>query len=402
MAMSPNPVVLLGAGASYEAGIPLSVGMTEALAERLREYRPFEGALEAFNFVRAQLSAHDASRGRDPSSSLDVESVFDAVSLLSRRDDVELAAFVSAWHPSVKEFDTVRMDSGVFDNNFREALELAADTRSNSELRDLVLGVVRANIVGAGGVYRRLTGELIKQVYQLLNDKQGDVSYLNPLVHAGRLDGGIAIATLNYDLTIETACEEAGVPYDTGIERWSKTGVWKWPPGGVRLMKLHGSVNWIEAEERGIAPGQLPSMTVREPRLNDRENACGARALIFGHGSKLRAEGPSLSLRGAFEEALSGTDRLITVGYSFRDPHVDDVIRRWFNERPSSRIVVVDPKFPEHAEDSEYAPFRDQLIRAFDADWWHSSEQAIPDPGRLEVHRECTSKALLHLFPGSS
>jgi hypothetical protein len=99
MAATANPVVPLGAGASREANIPMSLGMTEALRAQLQSNEPFDGALSAFNFVCAALSAYDASRGQDPTASLDVESVFDAIGALARRQGSELAAFVSGWKP---------------------------------------------------------------------------------------------------------------------------------------------------------------------------------------------------------------------------------------------------------------------------------------------------------------
>ena len=51
--------------------------------------------------------------------------------------------------------------------------------------------------------------------------------------------------------------------------------------------------------------------------------------LIFGAGNKLRADGPYLDLYREFTDALTGAARVITIGYSFRDAHVNEALRRW-------------------------------------------------------------------------
>lgn len=66
--------------------------------------------------------------------------------------------------------------------------------------------------------------------------------------------------------------------------------------------------------------------------------AHGDPALVFGHGAKLRADSPFLSLSAESESRLAGATRLAIVGYSFRDDHVNDVIRRWIVEHYLARL----------------------------------------------------------------
>ena len=47
----------------------------------------------------------------------------------------------------------------------------------------------------------------------------------------------------------------------------------------------------------------------------------------------------------AFEQALYEADRLLAVGYSFRDAHINTVIQRWLVTDPARGIVVIDPNF---------------------------------------------------------
>src|SRR5262245_62067354 len=98
-------VVLLGAGASKEAGVPLSFEMTRALVERLSSDSVPPEAGKALSFVCGELMAYDASQGGNPYEGLDVERVFAAVELLARRRELEVTPFVSAWHPAVDVWD---------------------------------------------------------------------------------------------------------------------------------------------------------------------------------------------------------------------------------------------------------------------------------------------------------
>jgi hypothetical protein len=57
----------------------------------------------------------------------------------------------------------------------------------------------------------------------------------------------------------------------------------------------------------------------------------------------LVASGPFLSLLLEFERLLESATRLIIIGYSFRDDHVNEVIRRWLADDASRTITIVDP-----------------------------------------------------------
>ena len=54
------------------------------------------------------------------------------------------------------------------------------------------------------------------------------------------------IATLNYDLGVETAAQLGELSVDTGITKWRGGLRWRWDLDNpdVKLLKLHGSLNW--------------------------------------------------------------------------------------------------------------------------------------------------------------
>ena len=172
----------------------------------------------------------------------------------------------------------------------------------------------------------------------------------------GRLD----IATLNYDLTIETLGALSNVEVDTGMEQWHVKRMVSFARP-CRLLKLHGSIDW-QARRReptgneeaflpyeGVewVPGQIP----KKP------------ALIFGAGNKLRAGGPYLELLRQFEDSLNRSQALLVVGYSFRDEHVNALVTNWLNSDPTKRIVVLDPAVSDFAGPGFYIPPEKRTIR---------------------------------------
>jgi SIR2-like domain len=131
---------------------------------------------------------------------------------------------------------------------------------------------------------------------------------------------------------------------DTGIEGWSTGGEIGWLSGApLRLLKLHGSIDWL-AEER-ISIGELPLQRIRN--VEDETEKVGRRpAVVFGEAGKLRSEGPFLELLLAWSADLKSVDNLLVVGYSFRDSHVNELIARWFNAESHRRIILIDPSGP--------------------------------------------------------
>ncbi|MEW6335999.1 MAG: SIR2 family protein [Acidobacteriota bacterium] len=90
-------------------------------------------------------------------------------------------------------------------------------------------------------------------------------------------------------------------------------------PGGFHWVKLHGSCNWRSSDGRDV--------------------------MVLGHDKTGQiASEPLLTWYWkVFREALgSARHRLIVIGYSFRDPHVNEVIARSIQGH-GTELVVIDP-----------------------------------------------------------
>lgn len=135
-------------------------------------------------------------------------------------------------------------------------------------------------------------------------------------------DVPVEIFTTNYDLLMEQALEDRRVPYFDGF-----AGVRKpffdlrameedaLPPRWARLWKLHGSINWYQAEKGGVLRGAT--------------NETGLKRVI--HPSHLKYEEsrrmPYLAMIDRLRAFLKKpTATLVLCGYSFRDEHINEVI----------------------------------------------------------------------------
>lgn len=157
-----------------------------------------------------------------------------------------------------------------------------------------------------------------------------DHSYLRDLVSAMR---GQTIVTLNYDNLLQHVRSFAlTVSLDDGPEPPD----WSIPLSGrnqnqtVRVIPLHGSLAWRRnagtGDVRVAQPDELDAFRCQGAAAWGRDTP----AVIFGAGNKLRPDGPYLQLYSEFQAVLGKARQLVIIGYSFRDEHVNEALRRWY------------------------------------------------------------------------
>ena len=127
--IAEDEVYLLGAGASFDAGIPLASQMTEEMVRRFNDHRTSKFGSIA-NFVVGGLYFQMGVRDENPfqqGSAVDVESFFNAIDLLARRNELEAAPFIGSWHDRVEELD--RQEPTTVDSKklVRELFTITAD-----------------------------------------------------------------------------------------------------------------------------------------------------------------------------------------------------------------------------------------------------------------------------------
>jgi NAD-dependent SIR2 family protein deacetylase len=115
-----SEMILLGAGASVEAGVPDTYGMTSMITEFFHKNVHMPRHAHVVSFVIGGLLFQQGIKGEDPlQAGVNVEELFNAVQLLAERNTLEAAPFVGSWHAMVQELDRARLPTPRFDRLYR-------------------------------------------------------------------------------------------------------------------------------------------------------------------------------------------------------------------------------------------------------------------------------------------
>lgn len=357
MVAEPRTVYLLGAGASHDAGLPVSMGLTQRIGELIQADEPFEpspygygspvGLLtQAYYAAIANIQAGDAYMGRPPGG-VDIERLFTTIQMLATASELEIAPFVQQW----REPFPPKSDMSEWSRFIEEALRYSRNMR---EGRQETFGNSEPPVPSVGEVYFRLCEVIHEKLKSALSPESETAhDYLTGLFRSKPA----RVATLNYDIGVENASANAELLVDTGIENWKGGMSWEWSrDADIRLLKLHGSINWGRPYfEGGGVTADLPKMTdvkSSEYILNDGLwHDLQPVGLVFGLRGKLRPDGPFLAMLSEFWSWLLNADRLVAIGYSFGDEHINALIEDWIESRNGCVLEIVDPSTPKSRSD---------------------------------------------------
>lgn len=350
---SRRRTLLLGAGASADAGLPLTGDLAELAVRRANEHirqEPWDGDwVTALNFVYSAIRGHRADAGTDPFEAVNIEKLISALRLLQIAQSHEAAPFVAAWREGALDRGAAHvpaeLGSGIF--SALERWEQMGAFHAEQRMADAVARIARASTrPGDSTVFAKTEAKMLGLLRDILGALRS-VDYLTPIASlAHDQPGGIDVITLNYDLAIETLAQQQHVVLDRGIDRWApgKRLDFRMIDGHINLIKLHGSLDWIN--EAGGGPADAPSVRIWDEAVDQQHREFGLPSLpwiVVGDREKLATDGPTLALLRAAEEALERTDHLIVVGYSFGDAHINHMIRNWLLADETRTLAVGDP-----------------------------------------------------------
>jgi hypothetical protein len=321
--------VLLGAGASTGAGVPTSAGMTDGLLDRISDRsKPLLHFVYGGLLMQAAAKAYSGHSRR--SIVVEAEDLFNAVEALANRASFDAAPFVASWHPLIDQFDRYRAED--LEQEINRGLR-NFDPTSEHGARGWAKTIARAISLGTTSKrFQQVAADMIAALKEIL--AIGDPSrleYLSSLLELHRTqDGGLLIASLNYDTLIEQIGSIYSVRADDCLDEWLKSGTIK-RSDAITLLKLHGSITWVQDRDSSI------HRDIGQAHLQP--------ALIFGGINKLRADGPYLEMLMEWRSHLDQCDHLLIIGYSFRDTHVNATIERWHRQNEEKRITILDPGF---------------------------------------------------------
>jgi hypothetical protein len=340
---------LLGAGASFEAKVPVAFEMTRRMLNTIESDINYLSVTRMLRFILGGLMFQKGINGEDPTSGVNIEELFNTVNELQSREKNPLSPFISSWHPLFEKFK-----AGYSFNHDHSELEkeIKKMVLSRNNFSDFSFRIAFEKSVhqvidsDSDRVLITTSDVMIKKLVDMVWIKEKDkVEYLNPLVLYAK-EKNASIATLNYDNSIELAASSLSINIDSGIDNWLKHDSIRFNSTNIPLIKLHGSINWeINNRVKSIdMPIEHDEITIKDLSVNVQSNY--KPAIIFGGKNKLTTRGPFLDLLRVFQEKLAICDRLIIIGYSFADAHINDLITNWFNQNLTHSIIIVDIKFP--------------------------------------------------------
>lgn len=168
-------------------------------------------------------------------------------------------------------------------------------------------------------------------------------------LHSSRISP-VEIFTLNYDLIIEEAMEEMGVPFFDGfigssrpffapesveIELGEANNLFYPPIGWTRLWKLHGSINWYSIQKGS------ETIISRNSFQNDGERE---ELMIFPSREKYSQSRklPFLTYQDRLRKFLAkGETLLIICGYSFSDQHINEILFQGLRSNPRLSVIAL-------------------------------------------------------------
>lgn len=390
--MEMREVILLGAGASKEAGLPTSYELTEKIIEKFQD-KDYGEYARISNYIIGGLLFQEGVKGNNPlRSKLNVEDFFNAVQLLADRKTLEVAPFLGSWHFKVEEFDTIYSNSwgkidfiedlvkliieniskdypqsGYYHNTYSSGyLGSSMSYNDRHRLSDSFRRDVKDILPksGEGAIYGYMAKSMIRILREVLwISQERNVEYLYPLIDQAKSTKRLVVATLNYDNAIEIAAKSRGLKCETGIDAWSKNGIFDISNiDGLILLKLHGSLDWERTENDPASEHLLPQVFIRKVSSEQMNGDQFWPAVIFGQRNKLTAEGPFLDMLRAFQQELFKADKLTIIGYSFGDDHINTYISQWLNQSEKHKLRIIDPKFGENP--LKFARFLNQIRKS--------------------------------------
>jgi hypothetical protein len=172
-----------------------------------------------------------------------------------------------------------------------------------------------------------------------------------PALLALRQIAPVWIFSTNYDRIIEHACETNGIPCTDGFQSDSSQAVVDWSgelTKDIRIVKLHGSVNWYE-DDPGGAIHRLDrgySLPAHDFRLQ-RESQVLRPLMIIPTLEKAAMRAPYIGLAVRFTDVLQETRLLVVAGNSLRDKH----IRAYVQERLAHlHVLLVSPSAAQNRD----------------------------------------------------
>jgi hypothetical protein len=213
-----------------------------------------------------------------------------------------------------------------------------------------------------GGRQPESLSDIIKRfIKTTFTEKKLDVRYLEPLNQFIKSYRPIHIFSTNYDICIETFCQEYDKKYTDGFSPGWDVDNFEKKDVDVLLYKLHGSIRWYRTGSGDYEASRL-ILDGTKVKLDTRQRAI---PLILYPGRKLEYIEPTLDMLVELKRKLDHAKYVIVIGYSFKDDHLAKMFRYAAKRNPELNVFLIGP----HAH-SIY----DEVLRQIDIDFQHEDD----------------------------
>ncbi|MBS1585856.1 MAG: SIR2 family protein [Bacteroidetes bacterium] len=287
-------IILLGAGASCDAGMKNSFMMISdierQLSTRWADYK------DLYNYIQSSHYHLERIKGVEPKDIIfNIEHLVGLLNIIINiaEKNVDVYPFIGSWE---KELYLV---AGL-------KLELAKKFKSEILLQ-------------------------LKTNWLTPDDYRTQSIYYRKLMETG-YNYPLRIFSLNYDM-----CVEANITSPTVLERgFNESRKWdyrRYEPSEEAiqfyLYKLHGSLDWKRDEEKRLTYADATDS------VNPLE-----MEIIFGVQNKLQSYDPYMFYFYAFREACIRAELIVTSGYGFFDKHINDNLISAVKNDPDKRLLI--------------------------------------------------------------
>lgn len=292
---------LFGAGASVNAGIPMSNKMVLEIEELILNHSDWQPYKDLYYYLKSSINYSDGILGKfgEP---FNVERLLVVITEIEKRESNIMYPFIGTWN--------IRL------------LDLAGNNFENLKY------------------FHKLIRKQLNKWVGLRN--YDDASYWQSFITLSTDVGHlIKVFTLNYDLCFENIVGQSKV-IETGFTQetheWHSSNFDNTLGKHYFLYKLHGSIDWY------INDGKL----YKSQKIEDEPE------LIFGIQHKMTSVDPYFYYSSVLRIAcLEEAKMIIIIGYSFADEYVNIIISQALNMRSELCIINVGPFLGEERKEKE-------------------------------------------------
>lgn len=352
---SKDIIFLIGAGASAEAGIPVSNDMISKIEELLARNNDWEGYRPLYNHVKSAIHYSAGLQGRYRDDVIyNIEVLANTLNELARNEEHPIYPFVASW---------------------------------NGRFNSL-----------AGPRFKQVQDFYVKILNQLKEWVQPE-SMRQAQYYAGfrrlqqTLGFPLKVFSLNYDCCFERVVAGDDFRVETGFAGDGQEHYWEWrrfeepqveaDRPEIYLYKLHGSINW-----KRDAAGNLVAVDHAGTNI-----PAAQMQVIFGREFKLEAGDPYLFYAFEFRRSTLDARVIVTVGYGFGDEHINKMLRQALRCDPTKRLVSV----VRCAKDSDGPPRARHIAKTLDVP--EASVQIIPGTAKEFLMRSDIGETVQKLLP---